>query len=251
MTFEKALEAMKHGKEAMRRFWAHNSDAVVGVDTDSNGEKRLYIRHLDDPCKEKHYCHFGSSDAMADDWVIYEQEKKVEPDAFDNLRCDIKPMSYAEWKEAHIDAREYKKRIAELEAENAELKKRLANSVKPVYNYTCEFNPDAFKSVNISSGKALDDLWFVKANQHTEEYAKQIKEKLFEAYKLEPYKDETTMYTDLEITFKSGETITYSKGEWDDYSYDGKAVAVKKDGAWVGLYNFDNVFCVELKSRED
>lgn len=59
------------------------------------------------------------------------------------------------------------------------------------------------------------------------------------------------MYTDLEITFKSGETITYSKGEWDDYSYDGKAVSVKKDGAWVGLYNFDNVFCVELKSRED
>ena len=69
--------------------------------------------------------------------------------------------------------------------------------------------------------------------------------------KLEPHKEETTMYTDLEITFKSGETITYSKGEWDDYSYDGKAVAVKKDGAWVGLYNFDNVFCVELKSRED
>lgn len=66
-----------------------------------------------------------------------------------------------------------------------------------------------------------------------------------------PFKEETTMYTDLEITFKSGETITYSKNEWDDYSYDGKAVAVKKDGAWVGLYNFDNVFCVELKSRED
>lgn len=69
--------------------------------------------------------------------------------------------------------------------------------------------------------------------------------------KLEPHKEEPTMYTDLEITFKSGETITYSNGEWDDYSYDGKAVSVKKDGAWVGLYNFDNVFCVELKSRED
>lgn len=68
---------------------------------------------------------------------------------------------------------------------------------------------------------------------------------------IKPNKEETTMYTDLEITFKSGESITYSKGEWDDYSYDGKAVAVKKDGAWVGLYNFDNVFCVELKSRED
>ena len=107
-----------------------------------------------------------------------------------------------------------------------------------------KLNPDAFKSVKIEPGR---DLWFVKANQNTEEYAKQIKEKLFEAYKLEPNKEETTMYTDLEITFKSGETITYSKGEWDDYSYDGKSVAVKKSGAWVGLYNFDNVFCVELK----
>ena len=69
--------------------------------------------------------------------------------------------------------------------------------------------------------------------------------------KLEPHKEEHTMYTDLEITFKSGETITYSNGEWDDYSYDGKSVAVKKSGAWVGLYNFDNVFCVELKQRAE
>ena len=225
MTFQKALEAMKQGKEVMREFWAHNSNSVIGIDTVNNGEKRLYIRHLDDPCKEKRYCHFGSSDAMADDWEIYDPEKKAEPDAFKSLRCDIKPMSYAEWKEAHIDAIEYKKRIAELEAENAELKERIA---KP----------------EIKTGR---DLWIVKANQHTEEYAKQIKEKLFEAYKIEPHKEETTMYTDLEITFKSGETITYSKGEWDDYSYDGKSVAVKKSGAWVGLYNFDSVFCVELK----
>lgn len=51
----------------------------------------------------------------------------------------------------------------------------------------------------------------------------------------------------IEITFKSGETITYNKNDWDDYAYDGKAVIVKKKGAWVGIYNFDNVFCVELK----
>lgn len=53
-------------------------------------------------------------------------------------------------------------------------------------------------------------------------------------------------YEVIEITFKSGETITYKKGEWDDYSYDGKSVAIKKSGAWVGIYNFDNVFSVEL-----
>lgn len=57
------------------------------------------------------------------------------------------------------------------------------------------------------------------------------------------------MYTSLEITFKSGETIVYKEGEWDDYIYDRKAIIVKKKGAWVGIYNFDNVFCVELKKK--
>lgn len=51
----------------------------------------------------------------------------------------------------------------------------------------------------------------------------------------------------LEITFKSGETITYQPEQWDDYAYDCKAVIVKLRGAWVGIYNFDSVFCVELK----
>ena len=53
--------------------------------------------------------------------------------------------------------------------------------------------------------------------------------------------------TKIEITFKSGETITYDKDQWDDYAFDGKAVIVKNKGAWVGIYNFDHVFCVELK----
>lgn len=53
----------------------------------------------------------------------------------------------------------------------------------------------------------------------------------------------------IEITFKSGETISYRKEEWDDYAYDGKAIIVKQKGACVGIYNFDNVFCVELKEK--
>ena len=47
--------------------------------------------------------------------------------------------------------------------------------------------------------------------------------------------------------FKSGDTITYREGEWDDYGYDGKAICVKLKGAWIGIYNFDHVFSVELK----
>lgn len=202
MTFEKALEVMKQGKEVLRRYWKHNSDAVIGIDTNSNGESRVYIRHTNDVSDTKRDILGCSYDIVADDWEIYEP-------------------------------------------------KTLYNSAGPAYNCRCEINPDAFNSVDISHGKAPTDLWFVKANQHTEELAKQIKEKLFEACKIEPNKEEVTMYTDLEITFKSGETITYKKDEWDDYSYDGKSVAVKKSSAWVGLYNFENVFCVELKKREE
>ena len=53
----------------------------------------------------------------------------------------------------------------------------------------------------------------------------------------------------IEITFKSGETISYGKGEWDDYAYDGKSIIVKQKGTWIGIYNFDHVFCVELKEH--
>lgn len=104
--------------------------------------------------------------------------------------------------------------------------KTFYNSGEPVYNCRCEIKPEEIERLK----KTLSE------NMHI---------------CFEPQKEKPTMYTDIEITFKSGETITYSKGEWDDYSYDGKAVSVKKDGAWVGLYNFDNIFCVELKSRED
>lgn len=76
-----------------------------------------------------------------------------------------------------------------------------------------------------------------------------LKETDFDFDKSNTKKEDDHMYTSLEITFKSGETITYKEGEWDDYSYDGKAINVKKKGAWVGIYNFDNVFCVELKKK--
>lgn len=72
-----------------------------------------------------------------------------------------------------------------------------------------------------------------------------------ETRSLNPSKEEKSMESAerIEITFKSGETISYGKGEWDDYAYDGKAVIVKKNSAWIGIYNFDDVFCVELKEK--
>lgn len=51
----------------------------------------------------------------------------------------------------------------------------------------------------------------------------------------------------IEITFKSGDTITIEKENWDDYSYDGKFFIIKNKGAWVAFYNCNDVFCFELK----
>lgn len=84
--------------------------------------------------------------------------------------------------------------------------------------------------------------------------SKEEKEKAPELIKKAPLKferEEKSMESAerIEITFKSGETISYGKGEWDDYAYDGRAVIVKQKGAWIGIYNFDHVFCVELKEK--
>ena len=68
-------------------------------------------------------------------------------------------------------------------------------------------------------------------------------------YNLIKERDSINNYEKIEITFKSGETISYGKDEWDDYAYDGKAVIVKKNSTWIGIYNFDDVFCVELKEK--
>lgn len=74
-----------------------------------------------------------------------------------------------------------------------------------------------------------------------------IAEGLMNPVQFEKELDSMDNYEKIEITFKSGETISYGKGEWDDYAYDGKAVIVKKNSTWIGIYNFDDVFCVELK----
>ena len=56
-------------------------------------------------------------------------------------------------------------------------------------------------------------------------------------------------YNIIKITLANRHTATWeaSKGEWDDYAYDGKVFIVKKDGSWVGLYNMEHVICVVVK----
>ena len=56
-------------------------------------------------------------------------------------------------------------------------------------------------------------------------------------------------YSTIEVTFKNGHSATWEaeKSEWDDYAYDGKVFIIKKDGAWVGIYNMDSVISVVAK----
>ena len=56
-------------------------------------------------------------------------------------------------------------------------------------------------------------------------------------------------YKTIEVAFKNGHSATWDaeKGEWDDYSYDGKVFISKKNGSWVGIYNMDSVISVVVK----
>ena len=48
---------------------------------------------------------------------------------------------------------------------------------------------------------------------------------------------------------KNGMTACWEadKGEWDDYTYDGKAFIVKKNREYVGIYNMDCVSSIIVK----
>lgn len=70
-----------------------------------------------------------------------------------------------------------------------------------------------------------------------------------EGDKLSGEGDRTTNYNRIEITLKGGHTAYWEadKGEWDDYAYDGTAIIIKKNGAWVAIYNMDSVICLIMK----
>ena len=60
---------------------------------------------------------------------------------------------------------------------------------------------------------------------------------------------EMNNYNVIEITFNNGHSAIWeaNKGEWDDYSYDGRSFIIKKDGAWVDIYNMNHVISVVVK----
>lgn len=54
-------------------------------------------------------------------------------------------------------------------------------------------------------------------------------------------------YDKITVTTKSKEIYCWEKEEWDDYNYDGKLLIVLNGGAWVGLFNMDDVESVVVK----
>ncbi len=59
----------------------------------------------------------------------------------------------------------------------------------------------------------------------------------------------TKEYTTINVALKTGMTAVWDaeKGEWDDYSYDCGIFIIKKDGAWVGIYNMDVIASIVVK----
>lgn len=43
----------------------------------------------------------------------------------------------------------------------------------------------------------------------------------------------------IEITFKNGKKCVWDKTEFNEYSYDGKFIIIKKDDRWVGMCSVD------------
>ena len=48
-------------------------------------------------------------------------------------------------------------------------------------------------------------------------------------------------YETITVTMKDGKFAEWKKGEWDDYTYDGKFFIVMKNEAWIGFYNLDEI----------
>ena len=51
----------------------------------------------------------------------------------------------------------------------------------------------------------------------------------------------------IKIVMTNSEEVEWTKDKWDDYLYDGKYFIIKKDGAWVGMYNLDYIISIIVK----
>ena len=45
----------------------------------------------------------------------------------------------------------------------------------------------------------------------------------------------------------NNEVVIWEPERWDDYSYEGAVFVIKKDGAWIGIYNMNFVQSIEVR----
>ena len=50
----------------------------------------------------------------------------------------------------------------------------------------------------------------------------------------------------IKVFFKDGKSDVIPQRFWDDYEYNNGLFVVKRDGAWIGIYNMDVVACVVI-----
>ena len=56
-----------------------------------------------------------------------------------------------------------------------------------------------------------------------------------------------TMYKTIRINFRDAGEILIPEGVWDDYDFRDGFIIIKKDKAWIAMYNAKDVFSLVLE----
>lgn len=59
------------------------------------------------------------------------------------------------------------------------------------------------------------------------------------------------MYKRIKISFINAGSITINEGDWDDYDLVDGFIVIKKNQAWIAMYNAKEVFSVVLEKDEE
>ena len=55
------------------------------------------------------------------------------------------------------------------------------------------------------------------------------------------------MYKTIRISFRDAGEIVIPEGTWDDYDFRDGFIIIKKDKAWIAMYNAKDVFSLVLE----
>ena len=59
------------------------------------------------------------------------------------------------------------------------------------------------------------------------------------------------MFTRMRIFFRHGGDIVIPQEDWDDYDFFEGSIIIKKDQAWIAMYNAKDVFSVVLEKGDE